>query len=346
MAKSISPADQLPRIDYLDWLRALAAGLVVIGHSHGSLAPGGPIGVSVFFVLSGYLITSILLRDGMMTGGNIVKFIARRIARIYPMYVFQIAVMAVFLATFRRDDIGTLLEALPGLLFFATQSPQHIGPAIGVLWTLYVEFWFYLTFPVLLCAMMRTGRLIPCIFVMIAISLAAKLQGANETLQYYDHFLIGSLCAVLIKRHALPTIFSARWLFGAAFFGIIVVGQIPYPGTRDLGWFSESLSAAALTGVAILAGHARRPQIELPWLAYLGRISYSIYLMHAAVLDAFVLYNNHLNLPRFALYLPIVLILSSITYFTIEQPFIRLVHRRVRFSVQPGNLSASPALLG
>jgi peptidoglycan/LPS O-acetylase OafA/YrhL len=328
---TVEAADQ-PRIEYLDWLRALAAGLVIIGHSHGRLAPGGAIGVSVFFVLSGYLITSILLRDGMMTGGNIVRFIVRRIARIYPMYVFQIAIMAAFLAAFRRDDLDTLLAALPDLLFFMTQSPQHIGPAIGVLWTLYIEFWFYLTFPVLLCAMMLTGRLITCIFAMMAISVVAKILGANETLQYYDHFLIGSLCAVLVKQELVPAFFSARWLFGAAFLGIIIVGEIPYPESRGLGWFTESLSAAALTGVAILAGYVRRPQIELPWLAYLGRISYSTYLMHAAVLDVFILYNNHLNLLRLAMYLPIVLIVSSITYFTIEQPFIRLVHRRVRFS--------------
>ena len=73
------------RIEYLDWLRALAAGLVVIGHARGSLMPGGAIGVSVFFVLSGYLITSIHLRDGMMSVPNIGRFIVRRLARIYPL---------------------------------------------------------------------------------------------------------------------------------------------------------------------------------------------------------------------------------------------------------------------
>lgn len=62
---------------------------MVIGHTHNSTSPGGALGVSVFFVLSAYLITSILLRDGMMSLLNIIKFIIRRIARIYPMYVFQ-----------------------------------------------------------------------------------------------------------------------------------------------------------------------------------------------------------------------------------------------------------------
>jgi peptidoglycan/LPS O-acetylase OafA/YrhL len=54
--------------------------------------------------------------------------------------------------------------------------------------------------------------------------------------------------------------------------------------------------------------------------------------MHAVVLNAYVFYNNHLTLARLALYLPIVLIVSSITYAAIEQPVIRLAHRRIRFS--------------
>ena len=92
------------RIEHLDWLRALAAGLVLVGHCANPLVRGGAIGVCVFFVLSGYLITSILLRDGMFTGENIAKFIVRRIARIYPLYVVHIALAVLVYRLFQADS--------------------------------------------------------------------------------------------------------------------------------------------------------------------------------------------------------------------------------------------------
>jgi peptidoglycan/LPS O-acetylase OafA/YrhL len=331
-------ADHQPRIEYLDWLRALAAGLVVIGHSQNWLAKGGAIGVSVFFVLSGYLITSILLRDGMMAPGNILRFIGRRIARIYPMYLFQIAVMAAFLVVYHPDQYALLLDALPGLLYFMVGAPQQVGYGIAVLWTLAVEFWFYVTFPVLLYGMLLTGRLFRCLCAGIAISLTAKIVGCeNVTLQYYDHFLIGALCAAAIKSGNVPSIFASQKLLGAGFCAILMLGEIPYPGSRGLGWFAESLSAAALTGAIIVAGHARPPTISLPSLAFLGRVSYSTYLMHAVILDMFVVYHN-MNETRLALYLPIVLAVSSLTYFVIEKPITGLAQRVLGFKISSAML--------
>jgi peptidoglycan/LPS O-acetylase OafA/YrhL len=96
-------------------------------------------------------------------------------------------------------------------------------------------------------------------------------------------------------------------LLVAAFCALLLMAEIPYPGSWGPVWFAESLTTAALTGIAIVAGHSRAPAVSLPWLAFLGRISYSTYLMHAMILDLFVLGGHRMTVGRTAIYLPIVL---------------------------------------
>jgi peptidoglycan/LPS O-acetylase OafA/YrhL len=318
------------RIEYLDWLRALAAGLVVIGHARGSLMPGGAIGVSVFFVLSGYLITSILLRDGMMSMPNIGKFIVRRLARIYPLYVVQITLVVIVFALFHRDRIGSVLNALPGLLTFTQDVQEWFGYGFGVLWTLAVEFWFYVTFPFFLWIAIATGRLIPCILMGIVISIAAKIFSfGGTTLYFYDEFLIGTLCAVAIKYDLIPSVLAWPKLLAICIVAIVLIAEIPFPATRGLHWFCQSFATALVTGIAVLAGRARRPTITLPFIAFLGRISYSTYLMHAVVLDVF-----------FAVWhispIPVIIITFFVAWFTnyvIEMPVERQAHRKIRYGL-------------
>jgi peptidoglycan/LPS O-acetylase OafA/YrhL len=319
------------RVEHLDWLRALAAGLVVFGHSANQIAPGGAVGVSVFFVLSGFLITSILLRDGMMTWENIAKFIARRIARIYPMYVVQIALIVLSVAILRPDRFEAVVHQVPGLLTFTRGAAGWFGYGFGVLWTLAIEFWFYVTFPFLLWAATFTRQVIACIWVGIAVSIAAKIYGfGGETLQYYDQFLIGGMCAAAIRYDAVPT-FSIRpnqFAIGIAL--VLLIAATPYPGTRDFLWFCQSLGTAVGTALVILAGHAQPPKKSLPWLAFLGRISYSVYLMHAVILDGWLAANLDIS-RQFWLFIAVVLAVGSGTFYLIERPIERRVHRAIRY---------------
>jgi peptidoglycan/LPS O-acetylase OafA/YrhL len=80
--------------------------------------------MSAFFVISGYLITAILLRDDSMTPGNVLRFFIRRVARIYPMCLLQIALMSAAFAAFYPSYFSILREALPGLL---SSRPERLS---------------------------------------------------------------------------------------------------------------------------------------------------------------------------------------------------------------------------
>jgi peptidoglycan/LPS O-acetylase OafA/YrhL len=330
---------QNSRIEYLDWLRALAAGLVLVGHYANPLVRGGAIGVSVFFVLSGYLITSILLRDGMFTAQNVAKFIVRRIARIYPLYVVQIALGVLVCGLFQRDKFSAAVDAVPGLLSFTSNPPEWLGYGFGVLWTLGIEFWFYVSFPLLLWGATLTGRVVPWIVGGIALSLTAKAMNfGGETLAYYDQFLLGALCAIAIKSQRIPWFAFSPGCFVACILAILIIAQIPFPGWHTVLWYCQSLATAAVTALAILAGAARTPRLQLPLLAFFGRISYSVYLMHAVLLDVLVLGLPWARkFPFFLVSIPLFVVatlaVSVVTYRFIERPFETAARKRIRYKM-------------
>jgi peptidoglycan/LPS O-acetylase OafA/YrhL len=322
----------MDRVELLDWIRALAIVLVVFGHAAPTIAPGGSVGVSVFFVLSGYLITAILLSDEVLTPRNVARFYLRRIARIYPMYVLQLAALLAAFWLIRSRHFEQFVSVLPRLLTF-TGGYEDVFPVMGVavLWTLHVEFWFYVTFPLLLWVAVASRQVTGVLAIGAAVSIAAKLGGlAVPTLLYYDHFLIGAGVCAAIKFNAVPRFLQHRQCVYLGLAMILLSAVVPYPGEWNFAWYAQSLMAALGTGAIIAGGQFEPPRGNRPSLAFIGRISYSMYLVHAIVLDVFPRITT--NVP---LYLGLVTAISAITYCTVEQPIIRLVHRHVRFRASP-----------
>lgn len=315
------------RDNFLDCIRALAVTLVVFTHYRGWM-PGGSIGVSVFFCLSGFLICQILIGLPEPSAANIGKFIFRRFMRVWPMMAFQILLAFVVIAMSRHDDVSRYVAALPGLLTFTVSyGDRWIGLSPAVLWTLRAEFWFYVAFAI---AFYFAGRrhLLGLIVAGIALSWPAKFwlgHGAGPFwLVYLDQLMYGALAAVILEH---PPGWL-RYLRSHAFLwvplaAIILLGTIPF---ERYGWiWYLQTSDAALWTMILLLHHAANPvRAELGPLVTIGKISFSIYLLHALVLDTVT--STHIVNPQLDAVMIFGLIIgaSLLTYRWIELPFIRL----------------------
>src|ERR1700744_3382242 len=173
----MSLASRDSRDGFLDCIRAFAVFLVFATHFQGWL-PGGTIGVSVFFCLSGYLITRILLGIDL-SPYNVCAFIFRRFMRVWPMMMFQIGLTGILIWFLEPDLFDNFVGDAPKLMTFTWGYSRWEGFSPAVLWTLRAEFWFYVFFPIFL-ACVGKRHILKLIFACIIASVAAKyLVGHN-----------------------------------------------------------------------------------------------------------------------------------------------------------------------
>ncbi len=336
------------RIEPLDWLRATAATAVVIGHVRPEWVPGGSVGVSMFFVLSGYLMCSSLIREGMLSGQNIFKFLVRRVGRIYPMYLVQLACVCLITLAMYSSRWPSLETHLVDLLTFRRITGEWLGYGVGVLWTLYIEFWFYITFPfvmlLLLALPVRSGNNLKLIVgfatIAVAVVVTRAFGAAPSSVFFYDHFLLGASIVFLeqssfVRKMVKP----ATLLWGAMI--IVIALSIPYSGGRNAGWVLQSMIAALGTAIVILAASVRPTKYHFPIVSFIARISYSIYLVHALVLDVFP-NMAHDSLTGLTVYLSMVIAISWATERFVERPINSAIHQRMRFNV--GSLPTGSAV--
>lgn len=285
------------RSDFLDCLRALAIGVVVVAHYHHSTLPGGAIGVSVFFALSGYLITLMLLKAPKLDWATIWRFLVRRFFRVYPPMLAAVG-LTVLLSWWTNNGLLEItLATLPSLLTFGgNTSGEWLGMGIGVLWTLQVEFMFYLSLPLIMLVVGR-GRLLVATLCLIAVY--ATLSRAfpelliyfpsrlRQALPWFDTLIFGSIVAVAEARQ-LKVAISERIYFYASraiFTGLALLVLFIANDDRGLAWHGEALIAAFLTAVWIFLQRQTVSEPNFPVVAWVGRISYALYLIHPIPLD-------------------------------------------------------------
>jgi peptidoglycan/LPS O-acetylase OafA/YrhL len=326
------------RIAQLDGLRALAVGLVVVDHSVAWFAGGG-VGVNIFFVLSGYLITSLLLSEREKTGRNrLGLFYIRRVLRLYP------ALAAMLVVTMIIGGVAISSVLIAGTYttnLFMTFGLNSVAP-YGHTWSLALEEQFYLLWPLLLPLFVRAGRRASItILTILAIASAAWAQLAINTVIAADGnitvvvfnplwqahgLLIGCALAFAVRHRSVP---RAGTLVNAGLIACLVVAvaaSVTVGRHWAAGWnlVSEFAAAAAIAGMRDQAAGLARVLALRP-VVWVGERSYAIYLWHLPLIT-FALGHGYGKKGILAAWVLTVLA-AAVSWRFVEQPFLRLKHR-------------------
>ncbi len=350
------------RIPCLDGLRAVAVLLVFIGHAQLPTVVGAGTGVTVFFFLSGYLITTLLRREREQTGRIALgDFYVRRALRILPpLYAFLAFAVVLTLTGVVVDQLTG--AGLSAALLHYTNVVMLVGdsaelvPGSGVLWSLAIEEHFYLVFPVLHLALARTSRrwqgavlVALCLLTLAWRCVLVYALGADYDRTYYgtdtraDALLTGCLLAVV----ANPVLDRVRLRLRGALValvggGLLVVAgeQLPERLAATVGQTLQDVGLLAFT--AILSVPRSLPGRLLEWrpLVRLGVLSYSFYLFHGIVLTVIEEHTDWGIAPLAAVALVVTVALSQAVHMGVERPVARL---RRRLAHQRPAPSATPA---
>ena len=337
----------LPELDSLRFFAFLTVflghGLVISGlwaretgwlhDAIGYMGTVGFFGVDLFFVLSAYLLTELMLREKESRGSlDIPGFYLRRLLRIWPLYFSALAVAFVF-----GGDRAVLI---PFALFvgnFATMAVA-VAPRLGTLWSISVEEQFYLFWPLVVRDYSRESlRAVALRLWAVAIAgrVALLIMGTppaalwENTLSHVDALACGILLSSTSfrcpRRAGLIALGTALWLAGGLLVPARVGVVVAYP-LIGLGAAAFVLAALGVQGTVM-----RRPP-----LVYLGRISYGLYVIHLPVLMAVRQALGSGAWPLcLALALAITIGAAAISYRWLESPFLRLKKRFERLPSRP-----------
>lgn len=346
MTISSAKSDYRPDID---GLRAVAVLAVVLHHFSAPLVPGGYVGVDVFFVISGYLITGIIAREMAEGRFTFARFYERRARRIFPALfaVLAVTLVAGYVLLLPSDMTATLRGAL-GTLFFASNvvfwrdmaagyfaaTDAGLNPLLHT-WSLAVEEQFYVFFPFLLLACFRWARryIVPVLIVCALVSLAVAavlVQSKSVAVFFLSPFRAWELLAgSLLALGALPPLRSRVLREAVAGAGLLAIGvacfaydgKTTFPGLTAL---APVLGAAALIHAGASGPSVASRLLQLRPVVWVGLVSYSLYLWHWPLI-VFTRYAT--GFEPITPYIPVLFIaslgLAALSYRFIEQPFRR-----------------------
>ncbi|HXZ33247.1 MAG TPA: acyltransferase [Terriglobales bacterium] len=324
----------MKRIPSLDGLRAISISLVILGHwvtKHQQLtflAVYANVGVRIFFVISGYLITTLLLSQQQKTGRiSLRDFYARRAFRILPAaFTFIVPVIVLHWGEMRWYDIAA---AMLYLVNFDFACPWFIGH----LWSLSVEEQFYLLWPAILHKWFRhrvkvliAVVIIAPIYSAVCYRLKVPAGGYGTFPAVADNLAIGCLLALFAPH-------IRKIGRGVACAMAIAVVLIPLfaantPGrTLFMLFILWPVLHLSISGVLLHAVQERYRLLNFGPIVFLGKISYSLYLWQQ------LFFFRPEPLPIY-LALPLALSFACLSYFLVEQPMLRLRDSKRRFGSQ------------
>lgn len=342
----------------IDGLRAVAVLSVILFHINENIIPGGFVGVDVFFVISGYLISLHIFKDLNLKRFSILEFYRRRVKRIMPaMLVVVLSVVVISQVILLPNDAERVAESslwsllsMANVYFWLFEDASYFAAASNQkpllhLWSLGIEEQFYLFWPLILLATYRIGQgkyffSISCVIAIISFCAGEYYFGRDPSFVYYmlptraGELLVGALAAqIVIKRGEakLPLkVVSFIGLLGSvlvlqAFF--FLSEDVIFPGL-------QAMPPTIGTAMIILAGHFGNSLpsrlLKLRPLVWMGLISYSAYLWHWPLLAFYRYGNSEISLLAGSFIFVVTILLAWLSYHYVETPC-----RRSRLSATP-----------
>lgn len=347
----------------IDGLRAIAVILVVLFHAFPKLLPGGFIGVDIFFVISGFLITGILFDDITNNRLDIINFYQRRIVRLLPaLILIFIAVFAagnIYFFAHEFDQLGRHLYA--GSIFASNIllimesgyfDNESITKPLLHLWSLAVEEQYYIFWPLFLFFVSKLKKLEKSIHlisapVLISFLISLYLTKHNPTYAFYLPFSrfweigVGAILAVVYRSHPglNKKIDDSRLKLPISVAGLILIlfsavqfnSKVLYPGWRAI--------LPCVGTVFLILGKSswlNNKVLSFSWLVGIGLISYPLYLWHWPMISfSNILYPTGIPTPYMLLLIGGSILLAFLTYFYIERGAKRLFITRKKIIVIP-----------
>ncbi|REE19879.1 peptidoglycan/LPS O-acetylase OafA/YrhL [Paraburkholderia sp. BL27I4N3] len=342
---------QHTRIAGLDGLRALSVIAVFLAHTGlAGVVGGGYVGVDVFFVLSGYLITSRLIAEHHRNGRiDLPRFYWRRARRLYPALLLMLAGVALYCLVF-PGSLRVEFEVLPAF-FYVMNWVRAFGiydaHLTGHTWTLAIEEQFYLVWPLILLGVLKfwPRRLVLAVALLAVAVIAwrsflmsqhlsmARIYCGFDT--HSDGLLMGALLAVMPRQWTARA--GKLWPLAVAILLIVTLSENALDfSLLAWGYPLTPLAAALIIAKVVTAQQAALVRsLDIAPLAGLGRVSYGFYLWHYVVLQS-MLYGghermgaffgrfSHPNIAMVTITFVISMALTLVSWFAVEKPAMRL----------------------
>lgn len=337
----------------IDGLRAIAVISVIIYHLNENWLPGGFLGVDIFFVISGFLITGIIITEIQQNSFSFKQFYTRRIKRIYPAFITVMALVSfIASAIFIYNDFNKLRKMIE--LSIAFLSNFYLGltqgyfdlsanenPALHI-WSLAVEEQYYLIFPLILTLAYKKFREIKVLFIITLILFFILLSTSFIPASFYKEvlhqpniyylsnlrfpeLLVGSLLAIYHCSNKIQlstqvsnilAILSTLLLFSCLFLMNNDIAFIP----------GVTLILPCIFTALVIYTTSQNNIIKLclsnKAIVFIGKISYSLYLYHwiFIALAYYITGEKQINNQSIAIVTVLTIIFSVLSYYLIEQP--------------------------
>lgn len=328
------------RLD-IQGLRALAVIFVVIFHMQHQWLPGGFIGVDMFFVISGFLISKSIISGVDNKTFNFYKFFEGRVKRIVPNYFFMLLITIVIAAIlFIATDFNTFFHQLKRTLLFVSnelfaKTNNYFGaksfenPLLHT-WSLSIEMQFYFFLPLFLYFLPKSSRkfILGFAFLAMLVYTEYNLRIENSKTEMYFSLLARStefMIGIAINFAPKYSNFINRFKESLSFFSVLIIFlSAYYIDENSLFPGLLALPACFATAFLIFAENSRiNSALSLPLFTYLGKISYSLYLYHWPVLALYRYYKMRYELTSIEIIVLSIIftLLSIISFYLIEETF-------------------------